>query len=70
MAYINCMCLIIFYVLILDAFEKTINKFKHLDIVINNAGILNELQWEKCIAINLVIIQKIIYTNISTEKFM
>ncbi|KAJ8949036.1 hypothetical protein NQ314_008304, partial [Rhamnusium bicolor] len=37
-----------------DAFEKTIHKFKHLDIVINNAGIVNELQWEETIAINLV----------------
>lgn len=39
-----------------DAFEKTISKFKNLDIVINNAGIVNEVEWEKTIAVNLVII--------------
>jgi len=36
------------------AFETTVRFFKQLDIVINNAGIVNELQWEKCIAVNLV----------------
>lgn len=36
-----------------DAFEKTISKFKNLDIVINNAGIVNEIEWEKTIAVNL-----------------
>ncbi|KAG5891816.1 hypothetical protein JTB14_027778 [Gonioctena quinquepunctata] len=36
-----------------DAFQKTIDKFNHLDIVFNNAGIANEIQWEKTVAVNL-----------------
>ncbi|RZC34057.1 adh short domain containing protein, partial [Asbolus verrucosus] len=35
------------------AFKKTIEIFKNLDIVINNAGILNDAIWEKEIAINI-----------------
>ncbi|KAI4471363.1 15-hydroxyprostaglandin dehydrogenase [nad(+)] [Holotrichia oblita] len=35
------------------AFKKTIEVFKNLDIVINNAGILNDAIWEKQIAINV-----------------
>ncbi|XP_070581460.1 15-hydroxyprostaglandin dehydrogenase [NAD(+)]-like [Ptychodera flava] len=34
------------------AFEKTVNYYGRLDIVCNNAGILNESQWEKMIDIN------------------
>lgn len=37
-----------------DAFKKTIHIFKNLDIVVNNAGIVNEIQWEKTVAVNLV----------------
>ncbi|KAF5269808.1 hypothetical protein FQR65_LT05854 [Abscondita terminalis] len=37
-----------------DAFEKTIAVFQQLDIVINNAGIVNEIDWEKCVAVNYV----------------
>ncbi|KAK5639028.1 hypothetical protein RI129_011520 [Pyrocoelia pectoralis] len=36
-----------------DAFEKTISAFNHLDIVINNAGVACERNWEKEISINL-----------------
>ncbi|KAB0796311.1 hypothetical protein PPYR_10372 [Photinus pyralis] len=35
------------------AFEATIKKFNNLDIVINNAGILNEIDWEKMIKTNV-----------------
>jgi len=35
-----------------DAFKKTHTTFKALDIVINNAGILDESKWELLIAIN------------------
>ncbi|KAG5883305.1 hypothetical protein JTB14_008592 [Gonioctena quinquepunctata] len=36
-----------------DAFQKTVDKFKNVDILINNAGILNDAVWEKEIAINI-----------------
>lgn len=35
-----------------SCFKKTLNDLKGLDIVINNAGIANEQQWERMIAIN------------------
>ncbi|XP_059408499.1 15-hydroxyprostaglandin dehydrogenase [NAD(+)]-like isoform X2 [Carassius carassius] len=36
-----------------DAFQNTVKKFGRLDIVINNAGINNEKNWEKTIEVNL-----------------
>ncbi|XP_063920665.1 15-hydroxyprostaglandin dehydrogenase [NAD(+)]-like [Zophobas morio] len=36
-----------------EAFKKTVEVFKNLDILINNAGILNDAIWEKEIAINI-----------------
>ena len=39
---------------ILAAFKKTDSTFGGLNIVINNAGILNDNAWEKQIAINVV----------------
>jgi NAD(P)-dependent dehydrogenase (short-subunit alcohol dehydrogenase family) len=37
-----------------EAFKKTHTTFKALDIVINNAGILDDSRWELEIAINVV----------------
>uniref|UniRef100_A0A1Y1LQB1 Uncharacterized protein n=1 Tax=Photinus pyralis TaxID=7054 RepID=A0A1Y1LQB1_PHOPY len=37
-----------------EAFRKAVDIFKQLDIVVNNAGILNDLDWEKEIGVNLV----------------
>ncbi|XP_072393932.1 15-hydroxyprostaglandin dehydrogenase [NAD(+)]-like isoform X2 [Diabrotica undecimpunctata] len=37
-----------------DAFKKTVEHYKSLDIVFNNAGILNDAIWEKEISINVV----------------
>ncbi|KAF5305620.1 hypothetical protein FQR65_LT07701 [Abscondita terminalis] len=36
-----------------DAFKKTVEKYKNVDILINNAGIMDELNWEKSVDINL-----------------
>ncbi|XP_061580101.1 15-hydroxyprostaglandin dehydrogenase [NAD(+)] [Cololabis saira] len=36
-----------------DAFQATVDQFGRLDIVINNAGINNEKNWEKTIQVNL-----------------
>ncbi|XP_074039107.1 15-hydroxyprostaglandin dehydrogenase [NAD(+)]-like [Leptinotarsa decemlineata] len=41
-----------------DAFEKAIEKFKNLDIVFNNAGIVNEVDWEKMLAVNLAAVMR------------
>ncbi|KAA8595355.1 hypothetical protein FQN60_012490, partial [Etheostoma spectabile] len=37
----------------IDAFQSTVDQFGRLDIVINNAGINNEKNWEKTIQVNL-----------------
>uniref|UniRef100_A0A4W6CY39 15-hydroxyprostaglandin dehydrogenase [NAD(+)] n=1 Tax=Lates calcarifer TaxID=8187 RepID=A0A4W6CY39_LATCA len=42
----------------LDAFRSTVDQFGRLDIVINNAGINNEKNWEKTIQVNLTSVIK------------
>jgi short-subunit dehydrogenase involved in D-alanine esterification of teichoic acids len=37
-----------------EAFQMTIETFGTLDIVVNNAGIIDEIEWEKEVDINLV----------------
>lgn len=37
-----------------DAFQRVAETFGGLDIFCNNAGILNEIEWQKTISINLV----------------
>jgi NAD(P)-dependent dehydrogenase (short-subunit alcohol dehydrogenase family) len=41
-------------VFVAEAFQRTIENFGTLDIVVNNAAILNEIDWEKEVDINLV----------------
>ncbi|XP_037328640.1 15-hydroxyprostaglandin dehydrogenase [NAD(+)] [Pungitius pungitius] len=41
-----------------DAFHRTVDQFGRLDIVINNAGINNEKNWEKTIQVNLTSVIK------------
>lgn len=40
------------------AFQRTVDEFGRLDIVINNAGINNEKNWEKTIQVNLTSVIK------------
>lgn len=39
---------------ILDAFKETIKAFGHVDILINNAGIVKESNWEGILDVNMV----------------
>ncbi|XP_053535878.1 15-hydroxyprostaglandin dehydrogenase [NAD(+)] isoform X2 [Ictalurus punctatus] len=41
-----------------EAFKSTVEHFGRLDIVINNAGINNEKNWEKTIEVNLTSVIK------------
>uniref|UniRef100_A0A3B3IML3 15-hydroxyprostaglandin dehydrogenase n=1 Tax=Oryzias latipes TaxID=8090 RepID=A0A3B3IML3_ORYLA len=47
-----------------DAFQKTVELFGRLDIVINNAGINNEKNWEKTIDVNLTSLIKGTYLGL------
>ena len=46
-----------FYLCPTDVFQKTKEYYGQLDIVVNNAGILDEVDWVKSININLVCAQ-------------
>ncbi|XP_071036590.1 15-hydroxyprostaglandin dehydrogenase [NAD(+)] [Parasteatoda tepidariorum] len=37
-----------------NAFERTKQLFGRIDVVVNNAGIVNELEWKKMIEVNLI----------------
>lgn len=50
------------------AFKKCVETFKNLDILINNAGILNDAIWEKEIQINIV--GTIYGFNLAYEKYL
>ncbi|XP_063750397.1 15-hydroxyprostaglandin dehydrogenase [NAD(+)]-like isoform X2 [Eleginops maclovinus] len=43
------------------AFQKTLGTFGRIDILCNNAGILNEEEWEKTISINLAAVVRTTY---------
>ena len=47
------------------AYEEVIKQFGHLDIVCNNAGIGDEVNWEKTIDINLVS-----YSNVYSQAVL
>ncbi|XP_033834891.1 15-hydroxyprostaglandin dehydrogenase [NAD(+)]-like [Periophthalmus magnuspinnatus] len=43
------------------AFQKTVETFGGLDIVCNNAGVLNENEWENMVSINLMAMIRVAY---------
>ncbi|KAK7925724.1 hypothetical protein WMY93_008034 [Mugilogobius chulae] len=43
------------------AFQKTVDAFGGIDVVCNNAGVLNESEWEKTVSINLVGMIRVAY---------
>lgn len=47
-----------------EAFQRTVDQFGRLDIVINNAGINNEKDWEKTIKVNLTSVIKGTYLGL------
>lgn len=52
----------------LDAFKETINIYHQLDIVINNAAIVDEVDWEKMLSVNLVCIPEFIETECNCKN--
>ncbi|CAF95376.1 unnamed protein product [Tetraodon nigroviridis] len=44
-----------------EALKKTVETFGGIDILCNNAGILNEEEWEKTVSINLVSLFRVTY---------
>lgn len=44
------------------AFKKTVDTFGGIDILCNNAGILNEKEWEQTVNINLIGMIRVTYT--------
>ncbi|KAI8491041.1 hypothetical protein Bbelb_310820 [Branchiostoma belcheri] len=47
------------------AFDKASSHFGGLDLVVNNAGILNEVQWERCLAVNLEAVIRGTFTGLN-----
>lgn len=52
------------YVQFEEGFQMTINEFERLDIVVNNAEIMNDKFWELEVDVNLVCSLKIHWINL------
>ncbi|KZC09506.1 PREDICTED: 15-hydroxyprostaglandin dehydrogenase [NAD(+)]-like [Dufourea novaeangliae] len=64
---IFCQCDVTDYSQFEDAFQKTIATFGHIDIVINNAGIMNDRFWELEVDIN---VNGVIRGTLLAQRFM
>uniref|UniRef100_A0A8B9GUQ6 15-hydroxyprostaglandin dehydrogenase [NAD(+)] n=2 Tax=Astyanax mexicanus TaxID=7994 RepID=A0A8B9GUQ6_ASTMX len=51
-----------------DAFQKVLTKFGRVDIFCNNAGIVNEKNWEKTVSINLCAVVRGTYLALEHMK--
>ncbi|XP_020659212.2 15-hydroxyprostaglandin dehydrogenase [NAD(+)] isoform X1 [Pogona vitticeps] len=51
-----------------DAFQKTVQHFGQLDIVVNNAGVNNEKNWEITVQINLISVIRGTYLGLEYMK--
>jgi len=49
------------FTIFVACFEKAIESFGTLDIVINNAGIMNDAEWEPMVDVNYVSNEGLIY---------
>lgn len=58
-----------FNLFVIAAFEETLNFMNDIDIIINNAGILDERRWEKEIAVNIVSNKEIVLLSICVCVF-
>lgn len=47
-----------FISIIIDALQKTVNTYKKLNILVNNAGCLTEKDWMRTLDVNLVILNR------------
>lgn len=52
------------------AFDKTVKDFGGLDIVINNAGVLNDAQWELMLNVNVVSMnEELLFETLDFRKY-
>lgn len=58
-----------FNLFVIAAFEETLNFMNDIDIIINNAGILDERRWEKEIVVNIVSNKEIVLLSICVCVF-
>ncbi|XP_033320904.1 15-hydroxyprostaglandin dehydrogenase [NAD(+)] [Megalopta genalis] len=64
---IFCQCDVTDYTQFEDAFQKTTATFGHIDIVVNNAGIMNDRFWELEVDIN---VNGVIRGTLLAQRFM